>query len=204
MNIIFSQDIMEELTTIIIITICILAFFLHYESKYSELIYVKSSVDDRSYLVRNLPDKQKAADLLGNVRKNLDTIANYLKKNDNDKERLKRLEKNYRPNNLSEAIPKANYTSYSVNKGEKIVFCIRSKNDKESLEDINTVMFVAIHELAHVITKSVGHTSEFWNNMKFILKKAIKLKVYKQHDYRNNPISYCGVEITDSPLPYNK
>ena len=65
-------------------------------------------------------------------------------------------------------------------------------------------MFVAIHELAHVITKSVGHTSEFWNNMKFILKKAIKLKVYKQHDYRNNPISYCGVEITDSPLPYNK
>lgn len=204
MNIIFSQDIMEELTTIIIITICILAFFLHYESKYSELIYVKSSVDDRSYLVRNLPDKQKAADLLGNVRKNLDTIANYLKKNDNDKERLKRLEKNYRPNNLSEAIPKANYTSYSVNKGEKIVFCIRSKNDKETLEDINTVMFVAIHELAHVITKSVGHTSEFWNNMKFILKKAIKLKVYKQHDYRNNPISYCGVEITDSPLPYNK
>ena len=204
MNIIFSQDIMEELTTIIISTICILAFFLHYESKYSELIYVKSSVDDRSYLVRNLPDKQKAADLLGNVRKNLDTIANYLKKNDNDKERLKRLEKNYRPNNLSEAIPKANYTSYSVNKGEKIVFCIRSKNDKETLEDINTVMFVAIHELAHVITKSVGHTSEFWNNMKFILKKAIKLKVYKQHDYRNNPISYCGVEITDSPLPYNK
>lgn len=204
MNIIFSQDIMEELTTIIIITICILAFFLHYESKYSELIYVKSSVDDRSYLVRNLPDKQKAADLLGNVRKNLDTIANYLKKNDNDKERVRRLEKNYRPDNLSEAIPKANYTSYSVNKGEKIVFCIRSKNNKENLEDINTVMFVAIHEMAHVITKSVGHTSEFWNNMKFLLKKAIKLNVYKQHDYKNNPISYCGVEITDSPLPYNK
>ena len=193
---------MEELTTIIIITVCILAFFLHYESKYSELVYVKSEVDGRSYLVRNLPDKQQAADLLATVRKNLDTIVKYLVNKNKTDEKIKRLRKNYRPEKLSEAIPKANYTSYSVNKGEKIVFCIRSKNDKEKLEDINTIMFVAIHELAHVMTKSIGHTPEFWDNMKFLLKKAVKLNVYHEHDYRNDPIPYCGVEITDSPLPY--
>ena len=193
---------MEELTTIIIITVCILAFFLHYESKYSELVYVKSEVDGRSYLVRNLPDKQQAADLLATVRKNLDTIVKYLVNKNKTDEKIKRLRKNYRPEKLSEAIPKANYTSYSVNKGEKIVFCIRSKNDKEKLEDINTIMFVAIHELAHVMTKSIGHTAEFWENMKFLLKKAVKLNVYHEHDYRNDPIPYCGVEITDSPLPY--
>lgn len=193
---------MEELTTIIIITVCILAFFLHYESKYSELIYVKSEVDARLYLVRNMPDKQQAADLLATVRKNLDTIVNYLINKDSNDEKIIRLRKNYRPEKLSEAIPKANYTSYSVNKGEKIVFCIRSKDNHEKLENINTIMFVAIHELAHVMTKSIGHTTEFWNNMKFLLKKAVKLKVYYEHDYKNDPIPYCGVEITDSPLPF--
>ena len=65
-------------------------------------------------------------------------------------------------------------------------------------------MFVAIHELAHVITKSIGHTDEFWDNMKFLLKKSVKINIYKKHDYKNNPIPYCGTEITDSPLPFNE
>ena len=91
------------------------------------------------------------------------------------------------------------HTSYSVNKGEKIVFCIRDKKTHE-LVDINTMMFVAIHELAHVMTKSVGHTEEFWNNMRYLLKKAIKINVYKKVDYRDNPKPYCGTKITDSPL----
>ena len=90
-----------------------------------------------------------------------------------------------------------------MNKGEKIVFCIRSKDEKQELVDINTIMFVAIHELAHVMTKSIGHTEEFWNNMKFLLKKGIDIGVYKQHDYKNDPVPYCGTEITDSPLQIN-
>ena len=191
---------MNELVIIIVIIICILSFFLHYESKYSELTYVVSNVDKKKYLVRNKNDKQEAADLLATVRINLDRIAEYLKENHPNDPRIKRLINNYRPENISESIPRDNYTSYSVNKGEKIVFCIRSKDNKEKLVDLNTIMFVAIHEFAHVITKSVGHTEEFWNNMKFVLKKAIKLGIYKIHDYKNNPVSYCGTKITDSPL----
>ena len=61
-------------------------------------------------------------------------------------------------------------------------------------------MFVAIHELAHVMTKSIGHTEEFWGNMKYLLKESIKIGVYKESDYRANPKKYCGTEITDSPL----
>ena len=48
------------------------------------------------------------------------------------------------------------------------------------------------------------YTKEFWDNMKFLLKKSVKINIYKKHDYKNNPIPYCGTEITDSPLPFNE
>ena len=61
-------------------------------------------------------------------------------------------------------------------------------------------MFVAIHELAHLMSKSIGHTTEFWDNMRFLLKKGIELKVYKHIDYNKHPEDYCGIKITDTPL----
>ena len=66
--------------------------------------------------------------------------------------------------------------------------------------EANTLMFVALHEIAHVMTKSIGHTDEFWNNFRFLLKEAIKINVYKRQDFRRHPVKYCGTEITDTPL----
>ena len=51
--------------------------------------------------------------------------------------------------------------SFNLNKGEKVVLCIRTRDKKEELIEENTITFVAIHELAHVMTKSVGHTDEW-------------------------------------------
>jgi predicted metal-dependent hydrolase len=190
---------MNELAVTIILIVLILTFFLHYESKYSELTYVVSSIDKQEYLVRNREDKLKAANTLAKIKGNLIKIVDYLKKNNMADPKVRRLVKKYRPAKISESLPNTNYTSYSVNKGEKIVFCIRSKKTHK-LVDINTMMFVAIHELAHVMTKSVGHTEEFWNNMRYLLKKGIKIGVYKPVDYKSKPVPYCGTEITDSPL----
>ena len=64
----------------------------------------------------------------------------------------------------------------------------------------NIMMFVALHELAHIMTKSVGHTDEFWDNFRYLLKKAIKLGVYKDVNFEKNPVDYCGTKITNSPL----
>ena len=164
---------MNDLGSIFILSILIIIFFLYYESKYSQLTYVRSSVDNRQYLVRNREDKQKAADMLATIRKNLDTIVNTLTEKYKDKPRIIRLKENYNPEKISESIPNTEYTSYSVNKGEQIVFCLRSKDKEEKLTDINTIMFVAIHELAHVMTKSIGHTDEFWANMKYLLQESI-------------------------------
>jgi len=191
---------MIQLVIVITLVVVILSFLLKYESINSDLTYVTSSIDGRQYLVRNLPDKQKAADMLANIRKNLTKIVEYLKENNISDERVQLLVNRFDPDVLSESLPNTSYTSYSVDKGKKIVFCIRSKDAKAELIDMNTIMFVAIHELAHVATKSIGHTEEFWNNMRYLLKQGIKIGVYQKVDYSKNPVSYCGISITSTVL----
>ena len=67
------------------------------------------------------------------------------------------------------------------------------------LIDINTLTFVAIHELAHIASTQVGHGDEFWNNFKFLLVRAKENNIYKPQDYKKKPEKYCGMEITDNP-----
>ena len=84
------------------------------------------------------------------------------------KDDIDRLVSNFNPDAFSETTPDAKYTSYSVNKGEKIVFCLRDKKDGETLVKENIMTFVAIHELGHLMTKSIGHEPEFWNSFKLL------------------------------------
>ena len=60
-------------------------------------------------------------------------------------------------------------------------------------------MFVALHELSHIMTKSLGHTPEFWNNFRFALREALKIKIYKYQDFNSKSKKYCGILITDTP-----
>jgi len=190
---------MNEFITIIIVSIIILSVFMYYEERFTELCYTKSTIDNKEYLVRNRDDKVDAANLLANVSKKLNKLVKYLALEMPDDPRIQRLEKRFKPEKISETISNTKHTSYSVNKGEKIVFCIRTKDEKQELIDINTILFVGIHELAHIMTVSIGHTDEFWNNMKFLLKYADKQKIYKYVNYNQQPVSYCGTTITDSP-----
>ena len=193
---------MEDFTTFFLILICITIFYAYLENKASDVTYVK--IGKVEYLVRNLPDKQEAAILLSQIRGRLKKLVNYLHTNidsyKDQKENIKRMKENYRPNNITESSPGNAYTSYSINKGEKVVFCLRSKDGKNTLTDLNTMMFVAIHELAHIMTKSVGHTPEFWDNMKFLLQIGVEIGVYVKQDFNKNPVAYCGTKITDTPL----
>jgi predicted metal-dependent hydrolase len=166
----------------------------------NDLTTVKSNIDGKNYQVRNLPDKQEAADLLAKIRIKLEKLIDSMNKKFPEDSNVKQMVEKFNPNNITES-PKSNkYTSYSINKGEKIVFCIRQKNDTEELVDENTITFVAIHELAHIMTKSVGHTEEFWDNFKKLLKESVKIGIYDRENYTNDPREYCGIQVTDSPL----
>jgi WLM domain. len=81
-----------------------------------------------------------------------------------------------------------------------LAFCLDTEKRGGQLIDMNTLTFVAIHELAHVASKSTGHTEEFWNNFKFLLEEADSINVYKPEDYKKNSKRYCGMNITDNPL----
>jgi predicted metal-dependent hydrolase len=195
---------MEDFTTFFFILICASIFYVYLENKASDVTYVNHN--NTEYLVRNLPDKEEAALLLSKIIDRLSKIVEHTSKEIKDKDKsahnesLKRLKKNYRSNNITESSPGNKYTSYSVNKGDKIVFCLRAKDGSNKLTDINTMMFVAIHELAHLMTKSIGHTTEFWDNMRFLLKEGIKIGVYDKQNFNDNPVDYCGTKITDTPL----
>mgnify|MGYP001452279814 CR=1 FL=1 len=194
---------MNELAALLSIGVIGSTVALNKQSQNNEVVYVKANHNGKSYLVRNVKDKQEAADLLAQIGTNLQLLVDYVYENDRDKDGATRMKRKYNGDNISESEPNTKYTSYSVNKGEKIVFCLRSKDDKQELSDLNLMMFVAIHELAHVMTKSVGHTEEFWDNFRYLLKKAMKLNIYKRHDFKNKPRSYCGTTITESPLDYD-
>jgi len=173
---------------------------MYYETKQNDLIYNESTNDGRKYLVRNLPDKDKSSNMMAKIRENLVTVRDYMSTNHASDPRTDRLIKKFNPENIMETEKGSTYTSYSINKGEKLVFCLRSKDGKDTLTDINTITFVALHELSHILTESVGHTPEFWKNFKFILTMSVKLGIYKKVDYSINPKEYCGMKVTDSPL----
>jgi hypothetical protein len=166
------------------------------------LVDVKSTVDGKIYKVRDMADKQQAADLLARVRQKIIRLYNTCKEKFPNKPQVRQWANNFIPDpqRFMEATPDAEHTSYSVNKGEKIHLCLRQRQGmNESLVDENVMMFVAIHEMAHVITPTVGHGPDFWNNFGWLLKQAEQIGVYQYQNFKSHPVAYCGVSITDSP-----
>jgi hypothetical protein len=142
---------------------------------------------------------QLAADLLATVTQKLKNLVAYCAQKYPNDENVQRMVQKFNPTKISETLPTSEFTAYSENKGEKIAFCLDKRKDKPKLIDINTLTFVAIHELAHVMTKSEGHKQQFWSNFKFLLEQAKDANIYHPVDYKNNSQHYCGMDITDNP-----
>jgi hypothetical protein len=166
------------------------------------LVDVKSTVDGKIYRVRDIPDKQKAADLLAKVRQRMKKLSIHLQSKFPDKPQVKRLLQRFEasPDRILESTPDAEHTSYSVNKGEKVHLCLRQRQGgDETLVNENVMVFVALHEMAHMITDSIGHEPEFWNNFGWLLKEAEAIGAYQYQDFKAHPVRYCGTQITDQP-----
>jgi hypothetical protein len=170
-----------------------------------DMSYVQSTVDGQKYLVRNLPDKQDAADRLARTRAKLLRLMKDLKQAHPDKPLVQQILRNFdaAPERFSESTPDASYTSYSVNKGEKVYMCLRQRNEREELVDENIITFVALHEMSHIGTPEIGHTPLFWNNFGWILQRAEEIQIYEYTDFSAHPVEYCGIHITDQPT-YDK
>tara|TARA_B110001450_G_C17661986_1_gene497675 strand:+ start:467 stop:1054 length:588 start_codon:yes stop_codon:yes gene_type:complete len=183
----------------------ILAFILfmclkiYLDSDYVNLKCIISDVDGKKYCVRERNKLELAANRLAEANQNMTKLVAYVKEKYPDRENVKRLAKKFNPQKIVETLPTSKYTAYSQNKGEKLAFCLDTEKNDGNIIDLNTLTFVAIHELSHIATKSVGHNDEFWGNFKFLLREAKEINVYKPVDYSKNNKRYCGMDITDNP-----
>lgn len=185
---------------IIVGFVLLICLKMYYESETHNLKCIISDVDGERYCVRERAKLELAADLLANVTQKCKELVLYCGKKHPDNEDVQRLVQKFNPKKITETLPTSEYTAYSENKGEKIAFCLEKNKGKQKLIDLNTLTFVAIHELSHVMTKSEGHKQEFWQNFKFLLENAKDAGIYEPVDYKNEPQDYCGMKITDNPL----
>lgn len=191
-----SEDL---LTYLIIILIIGLASKTYFESEMYNLKCIISTVDGNKYCVRERHKLELVADLLAKITNKLKQLVKHMNEHYGDRDNIKQMVENFNPTKICETLPTSTHTAYSENKGEKMAFCVTKEKNGTKLIDENTLTFVAIHELAHVCTKSVGHKDEFWQNFKFLLEEAKKIGIYEPEDYKKSPKKYCGMKLTDNP-----
>ena len=180
--------------------IIVIILFFYLKNHYAEVTYIKSQVDGNMYLVRRLPDKQKAADTLAQLALDVEKLIKHMLAKYPENKDVKRLYENFNKNNMSESSPDSGYTSYSVDKGRRLVLCLRQKDAMNTFVEYNTLMFVVLHEATHCMLTDIGHTPKFWETFRFILKEAIAIGLYKHVNYNKSPKDFCGIKITNSVL----
>ena len=172
---------------------------IYYESDEFNLKCVIASKDGNRYCVRQREKVDEAANLLATTTEKCTQLVKYMGDTLPDDKRVKRLVAKYNPKAFRETLPTSELTAYSENKGEKIALCLNTTKSGDTLIDPNTLLFVAIHELSHIMTESIGHKQDFWQNFKFMLENAKAANIYQPVDYKKSPKEYCGMTINDNP-----
>jgi len=195
---------MKESFIIIFITIII---YLYFNYKKFENFALTPSKSGKKYLVANNEYKNEVADLLSIIELKMYKLRDYLYENRKTKKYVKNIKYiellkkhlNKKRTKIFENVNDPDLTSYSVNKGEELVLCVRNKGSKK-LQNINTMMYVVIHEMAHMGCPEIGHTPLFNKIFKFFLQTAIKLKIYKKEEYFTTRPNYCGMILSTNIL----
>jgi hypothetical protein len=204
---------MDIQNIIIILGVILVVYFLYNMIyTYSEIRYVTSDIDGKIYLIRRGNNKsdnflKDSANTLALINKNVTELIKYLDKtynhHDDKSYFIKKLKNNYRPYIISEAAIDPRYTTYTIDKKDMHI-CLRTRDTNERIYNINILMYVVLHELAHLCNYNkngeaiLGHGSEFRLIFKFLVEESIKLGIYKYSNYSNDPKEYCGIMITTS------
>ena len=167
-------------------------FYLYYA-----LPQQKCQILDSRRICVNNDSTNDVVKILQNIDLRFNKLIKYLTEKHADHKVTKRLVERYNKKTILSEITSSEHIAYTQDKGDKIAFCLSDKKI-----DFNTLMYIALHELAHIGTDDVGHTHLFWENFKFILKQAIDIKIYDTVNYDEYPTTFCNMEINNNPL-YN-
>jgi len=178
----------------------LLCFIIYISVNYvnDDVIYV--SYDNEIYLVRNVDDKLEAAKTLSNLKKKLIELIDKIDDDEHEyNPYVRKIKSRLTTVKIRESSPNSTYTSYTVNKGEEMVYCIRSRED-DTIHDMNELLYVAIHEIAHIGCPEIGHTELFKKINIYLLNKAVLYEIYNYKNYYNKNIEYCGMNIASNIL----
>lgn len=121
---------------------------------------------------------------------------------------VERLLARYNPGHLAENSPKdpTGDTSYTLDKGAVIAICLRERDPHvrgdpatHDIHDFRTLMFVTLHEMAHIAVDDIDHPPRFWSAFKFLLEEAEDAGILDSPDFAARPRRYCGVKIDYNP-----
>lgn len=190
---------MQESILIALIFIFIY-FLICFNNKNTE--YMETNMGTKFYIRPDNNTKDKTL-LLSQIIENMFKLKNYLYININNypefTEYIKQLNNNLDEDKtiIYETEPDSDLTSYSVNKGEELSFCLRSKKNN-NIHELNLLIYVALHEMAHIACPEIGHGPLFKKIFKFLTEKAIEIGIYEKKDYNSDPIEYCGMILSSS------
>ena len=190
---------------IIISVLIIIIAYLVYSIKNNGLVHAE--FNGQTYMVQEHIDKMSAVDLLIRLKDDLVIITQKSldrAKNENNKDYINYISlilDKLTTVFIREVEKDSPYTSYSVNKGEELVFCLRNKDTFE-FYDYNKILYVAIHEIAHIGCPEIGHTKSFFELNKYLLEVAKDENMYSYNDYNTTPEEYCGIQIYTNVLNY--
>ena len=196
-----------------IVIILFIMSLVIYVLKYKSNVIPIEAFNNQAYLVNDLPDSQDAANTLARIMMTLNKLVNliishyklgYNLTNDDHKfiKYIETIKKRLPDVKISENPTNSKFTSYSINKGEELVFCIRNKINKK-IHNINELLYVAIHEIAHIGRPEIGHTELFRRINVYLLSKAVCYGLYKYIDYSYVNMDYCGMTLNSTILGSN-
>ena len=194
---------LTNISEIFIFSLIIIFMYTMYSIRRNRLTVVESNDTGMKLMVYNDKNKKASADLLSEVIKRMFKLRNSLIANKTKypeyQQYIELLEENFNDERtkIYENDPNSDLTSYSVNKGEELAFCLKSKRTGE-LHETNLLLYVAIHEMAHMACPEIGHGDLFKKIFRFLTLEAIQLKLYSKDDYSSNPVEYCGMILSSS------
>lgn len=170
-----------------------------------------SAVDGMKYRVHEgHAAPQKAADTLAELNLRVIDLMRFLRgryvRNPDGKhyperrDAVRRLLMRYNPDNLAENSPRdpTGDTSYTIDKGAIVALCLRDRGSA-TIHDFDTLMFVTLHEMAHIAIEDIDHPPRFWSAFRFLLEEAEEGGIYESPDFLQHPRWYCGVNIDYNP-----
>lgn len=183
-----------------IFLIMVLSGVVYFFIKRQRMIWVCSKRTGKWYYVKNIDGKQEVADLLAMLELRLHVFVKKASAMVPDDVRLINIR--HRWSGTIYEVENGKEAAYSLGKNA-LHLCVREKNGSLTT-NINALMFVLLHELAHIATDDIGHTPTFWKNMTWVLHLAHKTEIYDADDHSPNTTTVCGQALGESPLVCSK